>query len=108
MIRPMHHSLNVNIGCEDKIDTLDLGLTPEVQATINQSVAKLSVDNHDKAEEACNSLFTSYHKLYEQMSIFANFTIKSVCVYWKLFSLLDLTQCRLVRLKLLTILKTCD
>ena len=82
----------MDIGYEDKIDTLDLGLTPEVQATINQCVAKLSVDSHAKAEVACNSLFSSYSKLYKHMSGFANFTINSVCVYWMLYSVSDFTR----------------
>ena len=99
MFRPLHHSLTVNIGYVDKIDTSDLGLTPEVQATINQHVAKLSVDNHAKAEEACNGLFSSYCKLYKHMSGFTNFTINSVCVYLSLYSVSDLTPHRLVRSK---------
>ena len=71
-------------------------------------MAKLSVDNHAKAEVTDNGLFSSYCKLYRHMSGIANFTIDSVCVYSKLYSVSDLTQKRLVRLKLLTILKTCD
>ena len=46
MFRPLHHCPTVIIGYEDKIDTSNLGLTPEVQAIINQHVAGLSVDNH--------------------------------------------------------------
>ena len=106
MFRPLHHCPTVIIGYEDKIDTSNLGLTPEVQAIINQHVAGLSVDNHAKAEEACNDLTTSYHKLYKCMSGFANFTNDSICVCSKNYSVPHLTQCRLIRPKLLTILKT--
>ena len=57
MFRPLHHSLTVNIGYVDKIDTSDLGLTPEVQATINQRVAKLSVKTMPKLKKLVTVCF---------------------------------------------------
>ena len=41
IFKQLHHSLTVKISYVDKIDALDI-----VQATINQRVSKLSVDNH--------------------------------------------------------------
>ena len=90
VFRPLLHSPTVEIGNEVKIDISDFELTPEVQATINQHVAKLSVDNYAKAEEAFNGLISSFCKLYKHISGFANF------VYSKHYSVSDLTQHRLV------------
>ena len=64
-------------------------------------VTRLSVDNHAKAEEACNGMAMSFHKLNKHLPCLANYTNDSIHV----FSVSDGTQCRLVRCKLLTILK---
>ena len=41
-------------------DICDLDLAPEIQETINQYVAKFSVDNHSKAEEDCSRMTKSF------------------------------------------------
>ena len=105
MFRPLHYGPTVTIGYKDKIDMTDLDIAQEVKDAATQYLAKLSFDIHAKAEEACNSLITSYCKLYKHMSGFANFTINSIYVYSKHYYVSDLTQCRLVRSKLLIILK---
>ena len=64
---------------------LDLEITPVIKDTIALCVAKLSVDNHAKAEEACNRMPRSFHKLYKNLSVLANCTNNSIHVYTKLF-----------------------
>ena len=77
----------------DNLEGLDL----DHEETIRQRVLKLSVDNHDHANEALHRIIRQICRLYKLLSRLANENNDNLRVYLKLFSVTDGNLHRLVR-----------
>ena len=97
-------SIEINYAEFIVMDDLE-GLDTEHKDPIRQRVLKLSVNNHNHANEAYCKIVRKFCRLYKLLSRLANDNHIVLRVYLKLFSITDGNLHRLVISKLLTIFK---